>query len=185
MTSTTDNAIAETERLVIRPWRLEEAPRVLDILSRVEVVKWLDDGEPKLMKDLDEARAQIRRTHVRSEDPPRGFWAIEVRATGEVAGSVMLLTLPNAEHDEVEIGWHLHPDSWGKGYASEAASAVLAYGLGHGLPQILALTHLDNYPSQGLARRIGMESLGRTDEWYDEPSELFRAAAGSWRPRDP
>lgn len=177
--------IAETRRLAIRPWRLEEAPRLLDILGRVEVVRWLSDGEPVLMKDLGEAEQRIA-DYTALAEPPRGFWAIEVRATGVVVGSVLLLAVPNAENDEVQIGWHLHPDSWGHGYATEAAAAVLEYGLAQGLPQVLALTHLDNYPSQDLARRLGMEELGETDQWYDEPSMLFRVRrpVGRGGPRD-
>ena len=167
--------VAETERLVIRPWRLEEAPRVLDILSRIEVVKWLGDDVPVLMKDLDEARTRIGRYHRQSAVPPLGFWAVEVRGTGQAVGSALLLTLPNAEDGEVEIGWHLHPDSWGLGYASEAAGAVLAYGLAHGLSEVFALTDLDNYPSQAVARRIGMEPVGVMEKWYEGPSMVFRA----------
>ncbi len=167
--------VAETDRLVIRPWRVEEAPRVLDIQSRMEVVKWLGDDEPVLMKDLDQARERIDSYQQRSAVPPLGFWGIEERDTGQVLGSVLLLTLPNAEDGEVEIGWHLHPDSWGHGYASEAAGAVLAYGLTHGLSEVYALTHLDNYPSQAVARRIGMETLGVMERWYDAPSMVFRA----------
>jgi RimJ/RimL family protein N-acetyltransferase len=176
--------IAETERLLIRPWRRDEAPRLLDILSRVEVARWLGDGEPVLMKDLAEAEERIADYERLSS--PRGFWAVEVRETGQVVGSVLIVAVPNAVHDEVQIGWHLHPDSWGHGYASEAAAAVLDYGLARGLPQILALTHLDNYASQALARRIGMEPLGETDQWYDEPSMLFRVSSGNrpGRPRD-
>ena len=51
----------ETARLTIRPWSHDEADRLLDIQSRIEVVKWLGDGEPVLMKDLDEAHARIDR----------------------------------------------------------------------------------------------------------------------------
>ena len=172
------DVVVATDRLLVRPWRLEEAPRVLDIQSRVEVVRWLGDGEPVLMRDLEEARAKIERYAELSTTPPLGFWAVEVRGTGQVAGSVLLLTLPNDDHGEVEIGWHLHPDSWGQGYASEAASAVLAHGLAQGLPEVFAVTHLDNWPSQRVARRIGMDDLGETDRWYDEPSRLFRATPG-------
>ncbi len=161
---------------MIRPWRLEDAPRLLDMLSRVEVVRWLGDGEPVLMKDLDEARDRIERRYPEhAATPPLGIWAIEVRETGVAIGSVMLMTMPNAEDGEVEIGWHLHPDSWGNGFASEAAAAIVQYGLDGGLPVIYALMHLDNYPSQAVARRIGMEPLGETDKWYDEPSVFFRA----------
>ena len=176
VTEDDSTVIATTERLVIRPWRLEEAPRLLDILSRVEVARWLNDGEPVLMQDLAEATGADRELRAAvGARPPLGFWAVELRTTGQVVGSVLIVEVPNAEHDEVQIGWHLHPDSWGRGYASEAAAAVLEYGLAHGLPEILALTHLGNARSQDLALRIGMEPLGETDQWYDEPSMVFRA----------
>ena len=142
----------ETARLTIRPWSHDEAERLLDIQSRIEVVKWLGDGEPVLMKDLDEAHVRIDRYLERSETPPLGFWAVEVRETGVVAGSVILLTLPNADDGEVEVGWHLHPDSWGHGYATEAATAVIQHGFDGGLPEVYALTHTTNEPSQAVCR---------------------------------
>ena len=185
MSGPTEDVLLETPRLVLRLWRLAEAPRLLDILSRVEVAKWLGDGEPKLMKDLAEARERIERSREKAASPPLGRWAIEVRETGQVAGSAAVDTLPRAEAGEVEIGWHLHPDSWGHGYASEAAGALLGWALTQGPQEIFALTHLDNHPSQAVARRIGMESLGVTERWYDGPSALFRAVVGTWRPRDP
>ena len=169
--------ILDTDRLTIRAWRDDEAPRLLDILSRVEVVRWLGDGEPELMKDLDEAHQRLDRFRARSEAPPLGIWAVEVRESGVVAGSVILLELPNAEDHEVEIGWHLHPDSWGKGYASEAARVLLTAGFEAGLPEILAVTHLDNYPSQAVCRKIGMTGQGVVEKWYPAPSELFRITA--------
>ncbi len=121
------DVVAETERLLIRPWRLAEAPRVLDIQSRIEVIKWLGDGEPVPMADLDEARERIERYHARSRTRRSASGRRGARDRGG-RGSVLLLTLPNAEPGEVEIGWHLHPDSWGRGYASEAAAAVLRPG---------------------------------------------------------
>ncbi len=172
--------ILETERLILRPWRHDEAPRLLDIMSRIEVMKWLGDDEPKLMKDLDEAHQRIDRFAERSAEPPRGIWAIEPKAGGEPRGTVLLVTLPNAEDGEVEIGWHLHPDSWGHGYASEAAGAVLAHGFAAGLPEILAVTHLGNDASQKVCRRIGMRHQGVVEKWYDLPSELFRITSEEW-----
>ncbi len=170
----------ETERLVIRPWRHEEAGRLLDILSRLEVVKWLGDGEPNLMKDLDEAHARIDRYHLERAAPPLGMWAIERKSDGVVAGTVLLLTLPNDEHGEVEIGWHLHPDSWGLGYASEAASAVLAHGFAAGLPEIIAVAHTNNVASIAVMRRIGMTDHGVVEKWYDDPSACFIITAEEW-----
>lgn len=170
----------ETERLLIRRWTHDDAERLLDIQSRIEVVKWLGDGEPVLMQDLDEAHQRVDRYDERSARPPLGFWAVEVRATGVVAGSVLLLTLPNAEAGEVEIGWHLHPDSWGLGYASEAARAVLEHGFTAGLPEILAVSHTDNHASQAVMRRIGMTDRGIVERWYDGPSALYGITAADW-----
>ncbi|UMG93115.1 GNAT family N-acetyltransferase [Nocardioides sp. TF02-7] len=162
-----------TDRLVIRPWRLEEAERLLDILGRMEVMKWLGDGEVRLMQDVAEARDRIQRYAERSAVAPLGVWAVEVAATGQVAGTVLLLTLPHADAGEVEIGWHLHPDSWGHGYATEAAEAVLRHGFAHGLPEIHAVTHLGNAPSQNVCRKLGMRHQGVVHRWYDGPSEHY------------
>ncbi|MEP6814150.1 MAG: GNAT family N-acetyltransferase [Marmoricola sp.] len=157
--SEADGVIAETDRIVIRPWRLDEAPRVLEILSRIEVVKWLGDGLPVPMRDLDEARERIARYQLRSVVPPLGIWAVVPRATGAPAGTVLLVELPNGA-GEVEIGWHLHPDSHGHGYATEAAELVLARGFDGGLREVYALTHLDNHPSQAVCNRLGLNDIG-------------------------
>jgi RimJ/RimL family protein N-acetyltransferase len=165
----------ETERLVIRPWRIDEAPRKFDILSRVEIVRWLDDGPPKLLASVEEAEAKIAKHH--QIEPPLGSWAIEVVETGIPAGSVMLDEIPDSADDDgrplVQIGWNLHPDSHGHGYATEAARVVLEYGHAHGLGEIRALMNLDNYPSIAVARRIPMRYVGVTHDWYPEPSEVF------------
>jgi RimJ/RimL family protein N-acetyltransferase len=172
----------ETDRLVIRPWSHEEAARLLDIQSRIDVVKWLGDGEPVLMRDLEEAHARIDRYALRSTEPPLGFWAIEVRETGRVAGTVLLSPLPNGD-GEVEIGWHLHPDSWGQGYATEAAAAVVQYALDAGLPELYAITHTTNEPSQRVCLRLGMEDLGVVERWYEGESRLFRTTPERWAAR--
>ncbi len=174
--------LLETDRLRIRDWRIDDATVALDILSRVEVVKWLGDGEPVLMKDLDEAVERIG-TWLLRDDPPCGFWAVEVTDDGPLAGrligSVLLLPLPNGE-GEVEVGWHLHPDAWGHGYASEAGRAVLGHGFAGGLAEIHAVTHLTNYPSQGVCRKIGMTDRGVVEKWYDDPSQHFTITRAEW-----
>ncbi len=105
-----------------------------------------------------------------------GQWAIEVAATGVPAGSVMLVPIPHSE-GLVQIGWHLHPETQGLGYATEAARAVLAHGLDSGIAEIRALTHVPNHRSRAVAERLGMTDLGVTDQWYDEPSQLFLVTA--------
>src|SRR6478752_5032444 len=169
----------ETERLLIRPWRHADAERLLDILSRLEVVRWLGDGEPVVMKTLDEAHTRINR-YAERDDPPLGMWAAERKSDGVVVGTVLLLTLPNNDHGEVEIGWHLHPDAWGEGYASEAARAVLAHGFAGGLREIIAVSHTDNDASKAVMRRIGMTDHGIVEKWYAGESAYFAITAEEW-----
>ena len=73
--------------------------------------------------------------------------------------------------DRVEIGWHLHPDVWGRGIATEAATRVLGHA--SGLRRVVAVTHPDNEPSQRVARRLGMRDEGLTDRYYDTTTRLF------------
>jgi RimJ/RimL family protein N-acetyltransferase len=162
--------------MVIRPWRLDEADRLFDLLSRMEVVKWLGTV-PKPMKHRDEAVARIERWSADlAGEPQFGRWAAVERSTGIPAGTVLLMPLPDGE-GEVEIGWHFHPDSWGKGLATESAGALLARAFADGLDEVWAVTDLDNHRSAAVCRRIGMQLLGITNRWYDDPSLMFWAGS--------
>ncbi len=170
-----------TDRLRLRPWHTEEAPRLLEILGHPDVVRWLgDEGGTPPMTSLGHARHAIERYADRSALPPLGVWAIEDRRTGAVAGTTLLQRLPHDTAGEVEVGWHLHPDSWGHGYAAEAAAAVLAYGFAHGLGEILAVTHPGNEPSMRVCERLGMRHQGVVERWYGGRSELFRITLSEW-----
>jgi RimJ/RimL family protein N-acetyltransferase len=172
----TPTVVAETERIVIRQWRTEEVDRLFDLLRRMEVAKWLGPT-PEPMRHRDEAVARIQRWAADiAADPRFGAWAAVERASGIPAGTVLLKPLPDGD-GEVEIGWHFHPDSWGKGLASEAAGTLLARAFACGLEEVWAVTHLDNHASIAVCRRIGMRLLGVTRRWYHEPSRMFWAGA--------
>jgi len=96
------------------------------------------------------------------------------------AGAILLKTLPNAEHGEVEIGWWLHPDSHGRGYATEGAGAVLDHAFAGGLREVWALMHPANMPSQAVMSRLGMTDLGVHERWYPGESQVMRITAAEW-----
>jgi RimJ/RimL family protein N-acetyltransferase len=73
----------------------------------------------------------------------------------------------------VEIGWHLHPDAQGAGYATEAASAVMTDAATSGLQTVIAVTDPLNVASQRVCERLGMKLLGVTEAYYDERNLLF------------
>jgi RimJ/RimL family protein N-acetyltransferase len=168
----------ETDRLIARNWRPGDADRAFDIYSRMEVAKWLG-AEPRPLESMEEARYLVTRwAELNDEDPGTGRWALERKDDGVVVGTVILLALPDGD-GEVEVGWHLHPDSWGSGYATEAARGALALAFGRGLDEVLAVVRPDNAPSIAVCRRLGMEERGLTDRYYGTALELFRLGAPS------
>ncbi|MGC5017855.1 GNAT family N-acetyltransferase [Micromonospora sp. DT47] len=165
--------VLTTGRLVLRDWT--DAPadldRIFDIYSRTEITRWLAaSGLPLTAPAQAAERLRIWRDRHAGHGGRYGTWAIQVRDTGTVAGTVILKPLPGAdgvtETADVEVGWHLHPDSWGHGYATEAARAVLAREFAVGAREVYAVVSPGNEPSMAVARRLGMTHLGRRTDWY-------------------
>ncbi len=179
------DVVMETTRTRLRLWTPADADRILDLYSRWEVAKWLG-ADPKVMQTREQAEATAERWGERSAgDDAFGFWAVERKSDGVVAGTQLLVPLQGGEDDEVEIGWHFHPDSWGQGLASESARAVLHHGWSYGLPEIHAVVRAGNEPSIAVCTRIGMTQLGLTTQYYDTELEHFRIARPGLPSNDP
>lgn len=168
----------ETRRLTLRTWRPGDADFVFDLYSRMEVQRYLG-RTPTVMQDRDEAVSLLARWS-ELRHPIHHIWAIERTEDGRLLGTLLLKDIPASGTDgtpsgDTEIGWHLHPDAWGNGYASEAARRVLEFALGAGLERVVAVTYPENAPSQAVARRIGMTGLGLSSAYYDVECELFEA----------
>ena len=163
--------LLRTPRLVLRTWQQDDLDAFYDLYSRWEVMRRLGAHPRRVLADVDEARTRIDRWRAR-EAPPLGLWAIVPTGASAPVGTVLLLPLADAAGptDEVEVGWHLHPDHWGHGYATEAATALLAEA---GLPRVLALTDPDNDRSQAVARRLGMADEGLTVRWFGTATRQF------------
>jgi RimJ/RimL family protein N-acetyltransferase len=166
-------AVLCTARLRLRPWTTAPADlaRLEDIYRRDEVTRWL--GGPPTVPP---AELVARWAAVSAADARFGCWAIEPLDGGPVAGTVLFKPLPNGV-GEVEVGWHLHPDSWGHGYATESARAVIERGFALGLPEVYAVVRPGNEASLAVCRRLGMAPLGRLRRWYDVELEAFRLMA--------
>lgn len=170
-------AVFETDRLVVRDWADPDGDRVFDIYRRWEVSRWLG-AEPRVMTDRGAASKAIIRWNERSREAPYGVWAVEERATGTIAGTVLLAPLPDPtdgtdSRGEVEVGWHFHPDAWGRGLATEAARGAIEHGFKSGIGQIYAVVRPDNSASLAVCTRLGMRPIGRTARWYDAELEAF------------
>ncbi len=163
-----DDPPAPTERLALRAWTAADAPAVLDMYSRPEVVRFLG-ATPQPVIDEGQARDRIDRWAERTQGLA-GIWAIERRdRPGVPIGSALLVPLPRtdgAPSAAYEIGWHLHPDAWGHGYATEAAVALIDRAAAAGLTQVRAVVYPQNEASRAVCRRLGMTEVGLTGEWY-------------------
>jgi RimJ/RimL family protein N-acetyltransferase len=168
--------VYETDRLVVRDWDDADGDRVFDIYRRWEVSRWLG-ADPRVMTDREAATRLIKRWNERNLDPVHGVWAVEEKTSGTVAGTVLLVPLPepaaSPSRGEVEVGWHFHPDAWGRGLATEAAKGAIGHGFRAGLPEIYAVVRPDNHASLAVCRRLGMRALGRTSRWYGTELESF------------
>ena len=99
-----------------------------------------------------------------------GWWAIEEKASGLLAGMAGLGTIDERlPVHGVETGWRLARWAWGYGYATEAARQVLAYGFDQlDLPEILAMAAAGNVRSLAVMRRLGMTHDPADD--FDDPT---------------
>ena len=173
-----------TDRLTLRTYGEGDVDALFDLHSRVEVQRWIGDGLP--MSDREEASASLVRRRDVPYPEPMGIWAIDLE--GRLAGTLLLKPIPISgsplaadprnpelalESPDVEIGWHLHPDVWGRGVATESARRVLDHAREHGLERVVAVTHPDNLPSQRVALRLGMVDRGSTERYYDTMTRLF------------
>jgi RimJ/RimL family protein N-acetyltransferase len=161
-----------TARLRLRAWTTAPADlaRLADLYGRDEVSRWLG-GTPSVPP----AELVTRWARVHELDARFGCGAIEL-PNGVVAGTVLFKPLPNGV-GEVEVGWHLHPDCWGHGYATEAARAVIERGFDAGLPEVYAVVRPGNAASLAVCARLGMQPLGLFRRWYDVELEAFRLMA--------
>lgn len=167
-----------TDRLTFRSWEESDLDRLLDMYSRPEVVRYLGTV-PKVLTDIEDARNLVQRWRSQSADPRFGFWAAQ-RSDGLMVGTVLLIpVIPSSGHrpnGEVEVGWHLHPDSRRHGYATEMGRGAIEKGFADGLSEIYAYVKPKNTASIEVCRRLGMDPLGLSDPWDDGRSEIFRTS---------
>ena len=166
-----------TERLRLRPWTGDDADAALAIFGQWEVARWLTPAIPRVA-DRNEMRQLLARWITEHDESglPLGHWAIEIRDSGVVIGSVSLLPLPPGRTD-LEIGWQINPPAWGHGYGAEAGHAVAHQAFLNGVSEVFAVVRLGNTRGVATARRVGMEWVGETDKYYGLTLQVYRLTA--------
>ena len=163
-----------TDRLVLRPFRDDDLDAFHAIQSRPDVVRYLY-WEPR---SREEAEEMLGRRKVQSAIEKEGdglHLAADLRTTGELIGHFSLY-FANREHRQGEIGFVLHPDHHGLGYATEGSRLMLRFGFEDlGLHRVIGRCDARNGASARVMERLGMrreahliENEFVKGEWTDE-----------------
>lgn len=150
-----------TERLVLRPSAEAEARRIAD-RTPASTDRWAPDFS--FEGDVMGATMFLRATAEHGEQQPFGFYVIEQRADGRAVGGIGFKHQPH--NGAVEIGYGLAPSARGRGYAAEAAGALIDLAREHGLSRVVADTAPDNIASQKTLEHVGMRRTGAQDGEY-------------------
>jgi RimJ/RimL family protein N-acetyltransferase len=145
----------QTERLLLRPFAPTDFDALLAIHSRADVARYLY-WDPRTSAEVRETlAAKVRSTAIVSEGDNLSL-AAELRSTGELIGDCNL-HWTSAEHRQGEIGFVFHPDHHGKGYATEAAEALLELAFdGLRLHRVIGRLEARNAASARVLERLGM-----------------------------
>ncbi|HET6850415.1 MAG TPA: GNAT family protein [Gaiellales bacterium] len=175
----------ETQRLRLRALRAEDGEALHEMESREDVTRWLY-YEPRTAAESEEALARrVVRTRLAHEGDALEL-GIEHAGTGALLGTVILM-YRSEQHRQGEIGFVLHPDHQGQGFAREAAREMLRLGFEQlGLHRIVGRLEPRNEASARLLERLGMRREAHLieNEWVkgEWQSELIYAMLDrEWR----
>ncbi len=146
--------VIETARLILRPPTLEDFPRWADFQADVETTRFIGGPKspPEVWRVLMSVAGAWSLTGV-------GFFSVIEKASGQWMGRIG----PWHPHGwpGTEVGWSLHADAMGRGYAKEAAVATMDYAVdGLGWTDIVHTIDPGNLASARLAQRLGSINRG-------------------------
>ena len=155
--STKKRPTLETERLVLRPFELSDAPRV-KLLAGDRDIAAMTLNVPHPYED-GMAEKWIGAHQERFDKGEEVVLAVTLRESGELIGAIGLIL--KRDHDKAELGYWIGKPYWGRGFCTEAARAVLRYAFTElGLNRVHAY-HFHHNPASGrVLQKIGMTHEG-------------------------
>jgi len=168
--------ILHTPRLRLEPLDDIHFDGLYAINSIPEVMRYLT-GKPDTPE---QTWAMIERTKANWKDPGYSWWAFIDRESGELIGTGCIQNIERNIVNPLEIGWRLHPDQWGKGYASEAAREMTRFAFETLNAQLLcAVCHQENTDSAAVMKRLGMSFIS-IEHWYELDVAVYGMSRAKW-----
>jgi ribosomal-protein-alanine N-acetyltransferase len=145
----------ETTRLILRPPVLADVPMLFQFLGDAEATRYT-----RCDVSLRRCRRRIAVHEWRRRRDGYAPWTITTKADGRIIGWGGLYDDPFDPGWGVEIGYHFYPAAWGKGYATEMASACLAMADDVlRLPEVSAFARPENVASRRVLEKVGFEQV--------------------------
>jgi RimJ/RimL family protein N-acetyltransferase len=178
----------ETKRLLLRPYRETDYDALLGLQTREDVTRYLlyDVKTPEQVRESLALRMMLPPLDA---DGQAVTLAVELLDSGQVIGDVTLFRV-STEQEQGEIGFVFHPDFHGRGYAGEAAKALLDAAFDDlGMHRVIGRCDVRNAASAALMERLGMRKEAHfvrneylKGEWTDEL--VFALLTEEWPPAD-
>ena len=150
-----------TERLVIRAFTIDDVPAIhAGLYSDATAMRFI--GGPHT---YERTRQGIAGYIEHQRAAGYSFWAVEELSSGDVIGEAGLYPM-NGTGPDIELGYALGTRWWGRGYATEAARAILGAAFEHlGVPRVVAVAKRENTASLHVLRKLGFRQEGERDAW--------------------
>lgn len=149
-------AFLESERLYLREMVKEDFPLFFHLESDPIVMRYITKPrtEAEALERMEKSLSQYK------EDKGYGKWMAVEKESGKAIGWFILTPIDGTE--QIEIGYRLKEEFWGKGYATEMSKVILDYGFNTlGLERIVGVTHLENDASGNVLKKIGLKYVGQ------------------------
>lgn len=171
------NLIIETDRLLLRPFNMNDLDSFSLICADPMVMRYIRDGAPL---DREATKQLLLWIISRYEEQGFGLLALTLRENKTLLGFCGLIEQTVDEKLYIELGYRLSQDFWGKGIATEAAQAIRNYAFSElNLPNLISIIHSENLPSKRVAQKVGMKHMKRThfkdvlvDVFYMKPNSI-------------
>ena len=164
------NTLIETERLILRPFELTDAPDVYRLATNKDINRYTLDSPVVDKEDAIELITKV--FHADYAKHGYGRLAVIHKADNLLIGFCGLKFLP--EYEKADIGYRFFPEYWGKGYATESSLAAIDYGRNVlKLEGIFGLVFPDNIASAKVLEKLGLNYVkdvvedGVTVKWYE------------------
>ena len=170
----------ETERLLLLRMRAEDADDMVAMQHDNRFIEVFGHRTPE---------ERVRRGVVRAEEDwdrlGYGWWTLRDRESGAFVGCGGIQPVTIDGVDEVELGYALRPEWWGRGLATEVSSAAFALAFESlELPNVVAFTMPSNLRSRRVMEKVGF-TFERDIVWSELPHVLYRLRREEWHRRGP